>query len=327
VGALMDRLTYARLGLGLFRARLRGRRRPRVVSWAITHRCNLDCRYCDVPHRPLPELDEAQAADMVEQMAAAGTRAVSFNGGEPLLRDDIEALVARCRGHDMLVSLTTNGALLSQHTGLLPHLCALQLSVDGGPLIHETLRGDGTWAQVIAALEMATSAGTAVILSAVLTALNLDQVDPLIDLARTWRAQISFLPVGRVHAHERDIDALVPTPEAMRATFAHIERRARDGAPVIGSPASFDYLTTWPTPPRIPCVAGRAMCKLAADGRVYPCAILEHRTPALNALDVGFAHAFAALANDRLRCEGCWCTKTLQVNRRLWHPRGGRPYS
>jgi MoaA/NifB/PqqE/SkfB family radical SAM enzyme len=323
---MRDHLTTARLAAGLFRARVRGRRRPRIVSWAITHRCNLDCRYCDVPHRPLPELDEAQAADMVDQMAAAGTRAVSFNGGEPLLRDDIEALVERCRDHGMLVSMSTNGALLGVRAGVLPHLRTLQLSVDGGGRVHESLRGAGTWRQVIAALEMAASAATPVVLSGVLTSRNLDQVDALIELARSWDARVNFLPVGRVHAHRRDIDELVPSAEAMRATFAHVERRAAEGAPILGSRAGFDYLARWPDPPRIPCVAGTAMAKLSADGLLFPCAMLEHRTRGQDAVRLGFTQAFERLADDPLRCEGCWCTKTMQLNRRLWHPVGGRPY-
>ncbi len=313
-----DLVATARLGVGLARARLGGRRRPRIVSWAITHRCNLDCRYCDIPHRPLDELDAAQAGDLVDQMAAAGTRAVSFNGGEPLLRDDIESLAARCREHGMLVSLTTNGALVPRRRGVLPHLSRLQLSVDGEQAVHESLRGEGTWRHVTAALEIARDHRVAVVLSAVLTRLNLDQVDPLIALARTWDAQVNFLPVGRVHAHERDLEPLLPDPDAMRGAFSWIAERAASGEPVLGSPASFAYLASWPDPPAIPCFAGTAMTKVSADGRLFPCAILEHRVPGPSALELGFARAFDRLEDVPLECEGCWCTKTLELNRRFW---------
>lgn len=313
-----DRVVAARLGAGLLRDRLGGRRRPRVVSWAITHRCNLDCRYCDVPHRPLPELATDQAAELVDQMARAGTRAVSFNGGEPLLRDDIEDLVARCRDRGMLVSLTTNGALLPRHPRLLGELSTLQLSVDGRREVHEALRGAGTWEHVTAALDLASGAGAPVVLSAVLTRRNLGEVDALIDLAGEHRARVNFLPVGRVHAHERDIVDLVPSPSAMRETFAHIAGRAASGAPVMGTSASFEYLARWPDPPPIRCFAARSMAKLSADGRLYPCAILEHRVAGPSVLDLGFARAFDALPADDLPCDGCWCTKTLALNRRFW---------
>jgi len=75
------RVAAARAAVGLARVRWLRERRPVVVSWAITHRCNLRCVYCDVPERKLPEASPEQALDLIDQMARLGTRAISFNGG------------------------------------------------------------------------------------------------------------------------------------------------------------------------------------------------------------------------------------------------------
>ena len=322
----MSRLSTLRAGVGLAGARWFGRRRPVLISWAVTHRCNLDCAYCDVPRRSLEELTTAQALDMVDQMAAAGTRAVSLNGGEPLVREDIEVIARRCRRRGMVVSLSTNGVLLDRHPGILDAVATLQLSVDGPPEVHEALRGRGTWRHLERARELATEHRVPLVLSAVLTRHNVGRVDELVDLAGEWGARLSILPVGPVHAHTLDLDELYPTPEHMRAALGRLATRAAAGAPVLGSPSSFAYLAQWPDAPSIPCLAGRGLAKLSADGRIFPCAILEHRTAGPSALELGLAAAFAALADDPLRCSGCHCTKTLQLNRALHDPLAAIPF-
>jgi MoaA/NifB/PqqE/SkfB family radical SAM enzyme len=152
----------------------------------------------------------------------------------------------------------------------------------------------------------------------VLTRHNLGALDSLIELAETWDATLSFLPVGPVHAFEIDFDELRPTPEDMRQALAEVAARARAGAPILGSASSFEYLAQWPQAPRIDCFGASGIAKLAADGQVFPCAILEHRTPAISAFEHGFAAAWDAIANDPLDCSGCHCTKTLQLNRIFW---------
>jgi MoaA/NifB/PqqE/SkfB family radical SAM enzyme len=320
------RLATLRAGVGLARARWTGRRRPVVVSWAVTHRCNLRCAYCDVPDRPLADLPTPRALDLIDQMAVAGTRAVSFNGGEPLMREDIGALVDRCGRRGMAVSLSTNGVLLDRHLPLLDRLSSLQLSVDGPREVHEALRGPGSWQPLPRAAAAARERGVPLVLSAVLARHNVDAVDDLVDLASAWGARLSVLPVGPVHAHSVDLEELYPPVDRMRAALARLADRAREGAPVLGSPSSFAYLAAWPDAPPIPCLAGRGLAKLSADGRLFPCAILEHRTAGSNALDRGFAAAFDALAGDPLRCGGCHCTKTLQLNRLLFDPVAALPY-
>ena len=315
-----------RVGGGLARVRWAGRRAPVVVSWAVTHRCNLRCAYCDVPARALPELSTAQALDLIGQMAGAGTRAVSFNGGEPLIRDDIEILIRRCTDLGMAVSLTTNGVLLPSKAAVLDSLRTLQLSVDGPREVHEALRGAGTWPHVERAAQLAKSRGAPLVLSAVLTRHNIHRVDELVGLARRWGGQLSVLPVGPVHAFEVDYRSLQPEPVAMSAALERLARLARAGAPVLGSPSSFAYLATWPRSPSIPCLAARGLAKLSADGRLFPCAILEHRTDGISAIDHGIARAFALLGGDPLRCQGCYCTKTLQLNRLFYDPLASLPF-
>ncbi|MCP4872112.1 MAG: radical SAM protein [Proteobacteria bacterium] len=311
-------LSKARAAVGLARVRWLNQRRPVIVSWAITHRCNLRCVYCDVPERRLPEASPAQALDLIDQMARLGTRAVSFNGGEPLLRKDIVALAERCRSHGMSAALSTNGTFLDGKREVLTHLDRLQISVDGPRKLHEAQRGEGTFDDVLSALSIGRGAGLPMVLSVVLTRHNVGAIDDLVAFADSQGASLSFLPVGPVHAFDVDYDSLRPTPAAMRTALREAARHARTGAPILGSASSFEYLAQWPAAPRIDCFGASGIAKLAADGRVFPCAILEHRTHAISALDHGFEAAWDAIAEDPLDCSGCHCTKTLQLNRVFW---------
>ena len=319
--------TSARLAASLVRVRMGGAPRPVIVSWTITHRCNLRCRYCDVPLQTMAEPTTEEALALVHEMASLGTRAVSLTGGEPLVRTDIVEVVAALRRSGMLASINSNGTYLPRRAGVLEHLTRMQLSLDGPADVHDPIRGDGSFAEVEVAARMTRDAGLPLVLSVVLSRHNLHAIDALVDIAVDWGARLSFHPVGPVHAFDLDVEAERPRPYAMHAAIDRIEAHARRGAPILGSPSSFAYLRQWPAAPPIPCFGGKAMAKLAVDGRVFPCAILEHRTHGESSRERGFASAFRSLADDPLACSGCHCTKTLQLNRVFWDLLDGVPWS
>ena len=116
------------------------------VAWGLAHvdhpilahlipmrRCNLACAYCNEYDAtslpvPLPALLER-----VGYLADLGTSAVTLSGGEPLLHPELEAVVKHGRTRGMVVSLITNGYLLSPGRILALNragLDHLQISID-----------------------------------------------------------------------------------------------------------------------------------------------------------------------------------------------------
>jgi len=90
------------------------------VRVSLTDRCNFDCVYChneglgDTRGPTAPREDELSADRVVsflEVAAEFGVDAVKFTGGEPMLRSDLEEIVARTPD-GMAVSMTTNGTFL-----------------------------------------------------------------------------------------------------------------------------------------------------------------------------------------------------------------------
>lgn len=106
------------------------RGRPlRDLRISVTDRCNFRCAYC-MPksvfgrdHRFLPQPDLLSFEEILRlarQFVTLGVRKIRLTGGEPLLRKNLEDLVAGLasirtpEGQELDLTLTTNGSLLSR---------------------------------------------------------------------------------------------------------------------------------------------------------------------------------------------------------------------
>src|SRR6266508_6689282 len=101
----------------------------RDLRISVTDRCNFRCVYCmpkeifrrDYEFLPRGELlTYEEIARLARVFAAHGVEKVRLTGGEPLLRRDLErliAMLAEIPGLDL--TLTTNGSLLARQAGAL----------------------------------------------------------------------------------------------------------------------------------------------------------------------------------------------------------------
>ena len=102
----------------------------RDLRISVTDRCNFRCTYCmpkeifgrDFAFLPPGQLLSFEEITRLAQIAVGlGVEKVRLTGGEPLLRRDIEKLVAQLASIDGLrdLTLTTNGAMLVKKAALL----------------------------------------------------------------------------------------------------------------------------------------------------------------------------------------------------------------
>ena len=103
--------------LRLFRNRWCARRRaPIAVMIGLTHRCQCRCVHCGIARQKATgedELSREEVITVIGQARHAGAVEITLFGGEPLLRNDIDAIVRAARDRRMLCSIDTNGLLLS----------------------------------------------------------------------------------------------------------------------------------------------------------------------------------------------------------------------
>src|SRR4249920_847788 len=85
---------------------------PLALLAELTHRCPLQCPYCSNPLQLRTARDELSTEDwkrVIDEAAALGVLQIHFSGGEPMVRRDLEALVAHTRAAGLYSNLITSG--------------------------------------------------------------------------------------------------------------------------------------------------------------------------------------------------------------------------
>lgn len=120
----------------------------RDLRISVTDRCNFRCSYCmpkevfDKDYQYLPHaslLSFEEITRLARQFLAHGVRKIRLTGGEPLLRKNLEILVAQLaqlrtvEGEPPELTLTTNGSLLARKARALKEagLQRVTVSLDG----------------------------------------------------------------------------------------------------------------------------------------------------------------------------------------------------
>src|SRR5207302_2819496 len=113
---------------------------------SVIEKCNLRCRYCMPEHGvPLLPREDLLSFEEIERLAGLfvrlGARKIRVTGGEPLVRRDIDDLIARLGRLKAVglqqLAMTSNALLLERH---IPALRAAGL--DAVNLSLDTLRPD-----------------------------------------------------------------------------------------------------------------------------------------------------------------------------------------
>jgi cyclic pyranopterin phosphate synthase len=140
------------------------------IRVSLTDRCNFDCVYChneglgDTRGPMAPQDDEMTADEVVrllEVVAEYDVDSVKFTGGEPMLRQDLEEIVARVPD-GMTPSMTTNGTFLPGRARDLADAGLERVNVSQDALDPEDfaeLTRSGAYERVLEGVEAALAAG------------------------------------------------------------------------------------------------------------------------------------------------------------------------
>ena len=258
---------------------------------SVTDRCNFRCVYC-MPkevygrdHRFMDRkelLSFEEIARVASVFVRAGVRKIRITGGEPLVRRDLERLVAQLAPLDCDLTLTTNGSLLPQKAKLLAEAGLRRVTVSLDSLDDEKFRAmndvDFPVDRVLDGIAAAAAAGLPVKVNAVVKrGVNEDQIVPLAarfrELGHTLRF-IEYMDVGHTNGWRLDdvvpareiveqIDeafGLEPVDPAYRGEVAR-RYRYRDGLGEVGVIASVTQ----------PFCGDCTRARLSAEGRLFTC--------------------------------------------------------
>jgi MoaA/NifB/PqqE/SkfB family radical SAM enzyme len=87
---------------------------PILAQIVPIRRCNLSCTYCNEYDKTSAPVDADVMLRRIDKLAELGTGIVTFSGGEPTLHPDLDVLIQRVRDNGSIVTVITNGYLLTQ---------------------------------------------------------------------------------------------------------------------------------------------------------------------------------------------------------------------
>ncbi|MCD4684842.1 MAG: GTP 3',8-cyclase MoaA [Anaerolineae bacterium] len=261
---------------------------------SVTDRCNFRCPYCMpaevyseryqfLPKRDLLTFEEITRVARV--FVGLGARKIRLTGGEPLVRQEIETLVAQLAALDGIddLAMTTNAYLLPQKAALLRTAGLQRLTISLDSLDNAVFRqmngGRANVDQVLAGIAAAEAEGFTLLKINTVVQRGVND-HTLVDLARYFKTRghivrfIEYMDVGTLNGWR--YDHVVPAKEIIARIHAampieplgpnyhgEVARRYcyRDGGGEIGVITSVTQ----------PFCGDCTRLRLSAEGKIYTC--------------------------------------------------------
>ncbi len=157
----------------------------------MTNKCNLRCKHCltssgeSIPN----ELTTEEAQLVLTKFSSIGVTTIYFTGGEPFSRPDLLIILRKAAILELHTEVITNATMLNKRKlEIIKELgVKLGISLDGAnSLIHDTIRGQGSFEKVIKVLKLCQIYEIPVQLYVVVTKDNIHQIKSLEELAKDY---------------------------------------------------------------------------------------------------------------------------------------------
>ncbi|ANH98633.1 GDL motif peptide-associated radical SAM/SPASM maturase [Pseudomonas koreensis] len=262
---------------------------PVHVVWEITLACDLKCLHCGsrAGHRRPDELNTRECLDVIDSLAALGTREITLIGGEAYLRKDWTQLIKAIHDHGMYCAIQTGGRNLTpakMQAAVDAGLDGVGISLDGLAPLHDAVRNvPGSFDKAVDTLRRAKASGLAVSVNTQIGAATLPDLpalmDTIIELGAThWQIQIT-VAMGNAVDHPE----LLLQPYQLLEVMPLLARLYREGVDRgllmnvgnnIGYYGPYEHLWRGFGDERVHwtgCAAGQTVLALEADGTVKGC--------------------------------------------------------
>jgi PqqA peptide cyclase len=251
---------------------------PLWLLLELTYRCPLHCVFCYNPTDFASVGAELPTADwmrVLREARALGAVQLGLSGGEPLLREDLEVLVAEAHGLGFYINLITSGVGLSEtrikalKAAGLDHI---QLSFqDSTREMNDFLSSTRTFELKAQVAALIRAHDYPMVLNVVLHRLNIDHVGEILEMAERMGAQYVELANTQYYGWAwLNREQLLPS----RAQLARAETVTQRFRERVGDRMRIyfvvpDYFETRPKA----CMSGlgSVFLGIAPDGTAMPC--------------------------------------------------------
>lgn len=256
----------------------------RQLFWECTLRCNLSCRHCGSDCRAesslkdMPVKDFCRVLDSVSRVYNPHKVMINITGGEPLVRQDLEACGRTIYERGFPWGIVTNGIGLTpeRYRSLLANgLRSATVSLDGLGEVHDWMRGrPGAFEKAVSAIKLINDSGE--IEFDVVTCVNKRSLPQLAELKefliglglKSWRL-FTIFPSGRAAGDPE----LQLSGEEIRSLMEFIKATRKEGR-IKASFACEGFMGNYEGDIRdhfYMCEAGVNIASVMADGSIAAC--------------------------------------------------------
>jgi PqqA peptide cyclase len=252
--------------------------KPLWLLAELTYACPLQCPYCSNPvdfARVKTELTTEEWQRVLTEARAMGATQLGFSGGEPLVRRDLETLIAHARALGYYTNLITSGVGMDEarvqafREAGLDHI---QLSFQSSEKAqNDFIAGCEAFEHKLAMARAVKQAGYPMVLCFVIHRDNIDRIEAMLRLAVDLQADYVELATTQYYGwalHNRD--RLLPTRVQLEGAeaIAHDYQARYQGRMKIYYVVP-DYYETRPKA----CMNGwgAVFLTIAPDGTALPC--------------------------------------------------------
>lgn len=288
-----------------------GRPAPVFLSYALTHRCDWRCSYCEIPLTPLKEMSLEDLEKIIAQFFNLGLRYISLTGGEPLLHPEFERVVKIIDRYRIHPGCNTNGLHVFEHLESLKKMRSVTVSLDGPENIHETIRGEGTFLPAKEAVALLKKENIPVRIATVLAGHNVEHVDEIIGLGKELDVPLVLQPAWHSFLGSRKTNDDLPPGELMQKAMLRVIELKNQGAKIVNSNAGLRTYLHWPEGKYIGCLAGKLTFRMEPDGTLTHCERMDGDIPWIDLKKTPLIQALKKL--HCAGCNACWCAGQVEL--------------
>ena len=298
---------------------LQGRRYPLSGSIELTERCNLRCLHCYI-NQPAGsqeamanELTLPQIQDILDQIVDAGCLFLLVTGGEPLLRPDFADIWRYAKNKGLLLTLFTNGVLVTPEIADLlaeyrPQLVEITLYGATQETYERVTGVAGSYARCMRGIELLLERGLRLNLKSVLLRANRHELDDMIAFAARLGIQYRFDGVlwPRLDGGQGPIEQRLTPAEVVALDSEYPERQREREDLVRRTGAGFARAKHV-----YACGAGQRSFHIDSAGRLSVCMMARRQSYALlrGTFQDGWESFLPAVIGQKrtlgTRCETC----------------------
>ena len=296
---------------------------PTDASIILTYRCPMRCQMCNIWKYPTNRSEEIQAKDLT---SLPKLKFINLTGGEPFIREDLDAIVEECYNHTDRIVISTSGWFEDRVIELakkFPNI-GIRISIEGLSEKNDELRGhDGGFDKGLRTLLSLKKMGVKDIgFGCTVSNHNSKDMLSLYQLSLSMGMEFATAAFHNSYYFHKE-DNLISNKEEVCNDFRQlIEWQLKENNPKSWFRAWFNMgLINYIEGGRrmLPCEAGSANFFIDPWGEVYPCNGMEDKFWKLSMGNI-HQHTFneiweseqAAIVREKVRnCpKNCWMVGT-----------------